>query len=244
MKNCTVQKALDDNFWINHLNLQQGFEVAHIHEFVTLWDLTANTHLDLDTPDSIQWKFTTDGKYSASSAYKMQFEGLTHTNLNASVWKVWAPPKCKFFAWLVLQNRIWTADRLQKRGWPNCGNCPLCNRVQESADHLLYKCRFTIRIWKEILAWCGMTSLTPAEWANEPCINIWWTNLALQKGKERKAMASMLMLVSWELWKERNARVFRHVHSPSFVVLNKIKDEARSWSLAGAWALGNVIPGE
>jgi hypothetical protein len=26
------------------------------------------------------------------------------------VWRPWAPPKCKTFAWLVIQNLVWTAD--------------------------------------------------------------------------------------------------------------------------------------
>ena len=56
------------------------------------------------------------------------------------VWKAWAPPKLKFFAWLALQDRIWTADRLEKRGWPNCGPCPLCKREQEMGIHLFVKC--------------------------------------------------------------------------------------------------------
>jgi hypothetical protein len=41
-------------------------------------------------------------------------------------------------------------------------------------------------------------------------------------------MASMIMLVSWEVWKECNARV-----SVARIVC-KIKEEAWLWSLAGA----------
>ena len=36
-------------------------------------------------------------------------------------------PKCKLFLWLVTQNRIWMADRLNRRGWDNHGRCKLCN---------------------------------------------------------------------------------------------------------------------
>jgi hypothetical protein len=28
------------------------------------------------------------------------------------VWKAWAPSKCKHFSWLIIQNLVWTADRL------------------------------------------------------------------------------------------------------------------------------------
>jgi hypothetical protein len=103
----------------------------------------------------------------------MEFKGLTSTTLNTLVWKVWAPPKGKFFARLVMQDNISTADCVARRGWLNWVNFPLCNQVQESAAHLLYKCRFTIRIWEEILAWCGVQNISPALWLTEPFANDW-----------------------------------------------------------------------
>jgi hypothetical protein len=63
------------------------------------------------------------------------------------VWKPWAPPKCKIFTWLNLQNRAWTAGRLGRRGWQNCRHCKLCNQVEESASHLIFKCHFLIHVW-------------------------------------------------------------------------------------------------
>jgi hypothetical protein len=62
--------------------------MEHIQQFLTLWEMLSNVHLNRDVPDSILWKFTMDGKYFASWAYKMQFEGLISTSLNASVWKI------------------------------------------------------------------------------------------------------------------------------------------------------------
>jgi hypothetical protein len=70
-------------------------------------------------------EFTATEEYSAASAYNAKFEGMVNSYMMEAVWKTWSPPKCKLFAWLILQNRVWTADRLQKRGWPNCGNCQL-----------------------------------------------------------------------------------------------------------------------
>jgi hypothetical protein len=52
------------------------------------------------------------------------------------------------------------------------------------------------------------------------------------------------LLVVWEIWKERNARVFRKKLSPSFVILDTIKCETRLWVLAGAKRLGDLMPGE
>jgi hypothetical protein len=49
----------------------------------------------------------------------MQFEGGIFSSFPKIVWKVWAPSKCKFFMWLLLQNRVWTADRLLIRECQN-----------------------------------------------------------------------------------------------------------------------------
>jgi hypothetical protein len=60
----------------------------------------------------------------------------------------------------------------------------------------------------------------------------------------RKGLASLVLITVWEIWKECNARVFRHKASPSFVILDKITCEARLWVLAGAKRLGDLMPGE
>lgn len=49
---------------------------------------------------------------------------------------------CKFFMWLVTNNRCWTADRLAKRGLPH-EICQLCDQEEETIDHLLVSCVFT-----------------------------------------------------------------------------------------------------
>ena len=50
--------------------------------------------------DDIEWKLTENGQYSAKSAYELQFLGIIFSSLENMVWKAWAPPKTKLFAWL------------------------------------------------------------------------------------------------------------------------------------------------
>ncbi|BAS70291.1 Os01g0138100, partial [Oryza sativa Japonica Group] len=45
---------------------------------------------------------------------------------------------------LVIQNTVWTTDRLERRGWQNQKVCPLCYMADEYADHLLAKYRATL----------------------------------------------------------------------------------------------------
>ena len=150
------------------------------------------------------------------------------------------PPKCKFFAWLVINNRIWTADRLQKRGWPNCNMCPLCKQVQESAAHLLFKCRYTVRVWNMIKAWLGLHDIYPQNWAMVDTVKNWWSANASNRTQSRRPLTCLMLLVSWEIWKERNARVFRNVAVPVGVLVARIKDEMALWCLAGAKHLCNI----
>jgi hypothetical protein len=123
-----------------------------------------NLNIELnDNPDEIFWKLANNGEYSAKTAYNMQFVGLTISKMPNLVWKPWASPKCKSFAWLIIQNRVWTADRLQRRGWQNCGTCKLCNQLQDTANHLLFKCRFTIWVWNVLKAWLGLYDVEPTD---------------------------------------------------------------------------------
>jgi hypothetical protein len=60
----------------------------------------------------------------------------------------------------------------------------------------------------------------------------------------QKGLATLTLLTVWEIWQERNARVFRKKLAPTFIILDKIKSEARLWILAGAKGLGDLMPGE
>jgi hypothetical protein len=59
----------------------------------------------------------------------------------------------------------------------------------------------------------------------------------------KKSIASLLMLVSWEIWKERNARTFNNMSTMPTIIYDKIKLEARTWVLAGAKQLGILMLG-
>ena len=53
-------------------------------------------------------------------------------------------------------------------------------------------------------------------------------------GLPAKAVRSLTILVAWEIWKERNARIFDRRHNTTEALIGKIKEEARLWCAAGA----------
>jgi hypothetical protein len=106
-KNKSINEAMQNRTWIKDIDLQHAsFTSQHFVEYVQLWNALSNIRLHSDREDKIKWKFQPDGKFTTGSAYHAQFIGSTQTNFKHLIWKVWAPPKCKFFAWLAIQNRI------------------------------------------------------------------------------------------------------------------------------------------
>jgi len=62
-------------------------------------------------------------------------------------------------------------------------------------------------------------------------------------GMPIKSIWALTILVAWELWKERNARIYQRRHSASESLVVKIKEEVRT-SLAGAKRLKEILPRE
>lgn len=230
-KNRTVEDALQEDKWTEDVNHNWTMEL--LAEYVTLFGLV--TELDESRPrtqpDSITWTATASGEYSTSSAYRLQFEGGTTSNYQRSVWKVWAPPKAKFFLWLWLQNRVWTADRLQSREWPNEYFCSLCYRSLETAGHLFMECPYSRSVWAKVATWTATPSLQPANWEHTENVEDWY--LTLPRGVRPQGIKSLAILVIWELWKERNSRIFHQKLRTEQQMLAWIQGEAANWIMAG-----------
>jgi len=68
-KNVKVDKALENDFWITQINMQDGFSVQHIFQFYKFWEMLQHIHLDPSNPDYISWNLSNNEAYSAKSAY-------------------------------------------------------------------------------------------------------------------------------------------------------------------------------
>jgi hypothetical protein len=77
-------------------------------------------------------------------------------------------------------------------------------------------------------------SHSPLAWRQEGTVHDWWLKTINTGGHTKKAIVSVMMLVTWEIWKKRNARIFRNTASPETIVVANIKEEAHLWALVGA----------
>jgi hypothetical protein len=100
--------------------------------------------------------------------------------------------------------------RLERRGRDNCGLCPLCKQNQESAAGLFSHCHYTKRLWNIVNIWLGIANIQTQVWTPGLAIDKWWAIMACSPKPNRKAIASLTMLVRWTIWNERNVRVLKN----------------------------------
>lgn len=205
-KNRSVCKEMTDGNWIRAVGRLSS--LAQLHEFVDLTNIVSSIVLDPQRPNSITWVWTKDGAYSWRSAYLAQFVGSHPRFLTSKVWEAHMEPKCKVFSWLLLHNRILTADRLAIRGWPHDPTCQLCLGGHETATHLCKDCPFTREVRRLVCHWTGVV-MAPAE--SFDSINEWWdASLPHTSKTARRRASGHLIYVWWNVWKERNCRIFNH----------------------------------
>ena len=140
-----VHDALANRQWTR--DVSGATSATFITQFLRVWEMVDGTQLQQDVPDKLVWNLTTDGVYSSSLAYRAFFHGRAQMLGAAELWATAAPPKVKFFFWLALHRRLWTAVRRRRHGLQANDDCVLCSQEPETADHLFAACVFTRALW-------------------------------------------------------------------------------------------------
>ena len=205
-KRRTVQKEMENNNWIRSLaRISTG---RHLEQYIRLWTMMRGVHL-LPMADTIRWRWTEDGVYTAASAYRCQFAGSCAPFRSAKFWRGYAEAKCRFFAWMALHGKILTADNLAIRGWPHDPICKLCRIHPETVQHLTLDCHFSTAVRERIFSW--HEQLGAPSHPNGRSLNEWWdaTIAGIPKDRRREASGAIMYSI-WGVWKERNRRVFQN----------------------------------
>ncbi|KAF8672436.1 hypothetical protein HU200_049647 [Digitaria exilis] len=103
--------------------------------------------------------------------------------------------------------------------------CVLCDQAQETAVHLCLQCVFAREIWVLVETWTEGFVRAPSAAMD---LEIWWNTAVqgLQKEQSRR-MAYLLIYTTWNIWKERNRRVFEAKVTTPQQVLFMIKEEMK-----------------
>ena len=146
-----------------------------------------------------------------------------------------APSLCQALGGYGRIGRLWTADRRRRHGLDAHDNCWFCDQELETTNHMLVNCSFAKEIWWTVLSWMECSCSFP-----EPMqLHQWWNHVRFMQVKERRrGLDTLVMLILWSLWKERNARLFDGHSSTILEVQERIKVDIKLWIDAGATRLG------
>ncbi|XP_010524744.1 PREDICTED: uncharacterized protein LOC104802714 [Tarenaya hassleriana] len=121
------------------------------------------------------------------------------------VWFKGAIPRMAFILWQAFQNRLPTKDRLVSWGMQISTSCILCNLEQESHEHIFFKCSFSHDVWNPIANYCLPS---PPDYI-EGCLP-WVADPSHARDRGQPTLAKLcIQLAVYELWRERNNRIFR-----------------------------------
>ena len=129
---------------------------------------------------------------------------------------------------------------MEKRGRPHEEHCVLCNGPLETGLHLCLCCLFAKAVWSQILAWEHFDGLIGQQQNDPSNIRQWWENASSKVPcPERRRFNGMVIYIFWNLWKERNRRIFNNTYETVMQVAARIKDdtEQRRRAFRGGYLL-------
>ncbi|RVX07165.1 hypothetical protein CK203_053510 [Vitis vinifera] len=138
------------------------------------------------------------------SLYKSLVSGHPISFPSSAIWKVSMQPKVSFFGWEATWGKALTLDQLQRRGWALVNRCYVCQRHEESIDHILLHCDKARTLWVLLFSMFGVQWVLLA--TVKEMLSGWNGTFV---GKKRKGVwkASPLCLF-WTVWKTRNKVAF------------------------------------
>ena len=177
---------------------------AH-EEYAQMQILLQDVSLDANTKDN--WVCTLgNGVFKPSKVYRLNFQHISTDVASCWIWKSKCQSKHKFFAWLILHDRINTQDMLIRRHWAvsNCSDCVLCvDKHLEDWRHLFFNCLFSTRVWNYLgIVWSPGT--TPSQVIS-----------AAKRSFSGPCFVEVVILACWAIWKQRNGWIFNNV-KPTF----------------------------
>jgi hypothetical protein len=227
----TVEEALRGSAWLDDCDPNLNAECRV--ECMRLWEEIENFQRDDTAPDRFTWRGAMAGKYNAKDTYVMLCQGGVRCEMEKLIWKSFAPLKCKIFIWLAIRNRLWTSDRRVRHGLQvDSEACFTCLQEEDTVDHILSKCPYARLVWFRCMRRLGVQIEEPQ---GDTDLKRWWVEARKRvKRRDRRSFDTLVILVSWMLWKQRNARAFGNVRLQKSEVelTSAILEELRLWAFA------------
>nr|XP_043618991.1 uncharacterized protein LOC122590873 [Erigeron canadensis] len=132
-------------------------------------------------------------------------------------------PKHAFILWLAIQGRLLTQDKIEK--WQQDCNlkCPFCQEGADSHEHLFFQCHYSKKIWEHMR---GMTQMVNIGTRMEDSV---------QEIGDKNVQNNISVIISklvlaasvYNIWRERNLRIFKKEKRNEEELCRIIKDNVR-----------------
>jgi len=180
--------------------------------------------LQVDKEDRWLWNLEKSSAYFVRSAYNFQSSQhvvVTPVDVNM-LWQKHIPLKVMVFAWRLFHNRLPTKDNLIRHNVLDNNSCMCVSGCgsQETANHLFLHCSLFGLVWNGILHWVGSSMVTPFD------VKDHFTQFIVGGGgsQVRSTLLNAIWFDTvWEIWKERNNRIFKVKECSIMQIVDKIK---------------------
>jgi hypothetical protein len=114
------------------------------------------------------------------------------------------------------------AQNLLQRHWPCNWICGLCTCAFEDTNDLFCECNFIREVWSLVCNWHNLVVLNsqPAETSS------WWEQINRQGSEsQKKVVREALLTTWWNVWLERNRRIFQNISCTAVEVACLVKQD-------------------
>lgn len=139
-----------------------------------------------------------------------------HILSTKAIWKSRCTSRVKFFAWLILVDRLNTKSMLHRRHLNVQDDvlCVMCDsREEETIDHLFFECPFAKECWAAI----------HFEW--DDSLQLSDRFIQARTASNLPFFSEAALIASWELWKLRNDKVFQRRNLSPSLWLSNLKSQ-------------------
>lgn len=192
------------------MSTEESFDLAPIRTIINngTWQTSNSNHvlaielrrlltaLPISNTDKVLWEGN-DNPSISSIWHTIRRTGTAPLWLSA-VWNPFTIPKCGFFLWLALKNRLLTKEKMIQFGFNVNPICVLCHSSMESAEHIFTDCPYTNSVLK---GGSLPITLTWSEWQMGIFTLGRVTNL------EKHLAWLYISVVIYSIWRERNTRI-------------------------------------
>lgn len=169
------------------------------------------------------WRIVLRKKISTKGTWKQIRSEHPRLDWSRGIWFKHVTPKITFFTWLATLNRLSTRDRLVTWNSNIQLDCILCNKAEESRDHLFFDCLCSSEIWKRLTFRLLGHNFT-SEWSHltqlleDPAFDIIIIFL----------IKNTFQTTIYHIWKERNFCRHGEIPLPSSSIIKFIDKTVRN----------------